>query len=92
MLTIREEELNKVNGGTLDELVMDSEELYKYGFLSTSYNKFEAVLAWPYCVAEVEKLWKMTGVDCDAGFFSDNKYSYHGQEITREEAIRHLHA
>ena len=91
MTAIREEELNMVNGGTLSELVSDSEALYDNGYLSESYTKLDAILAWPYCVSKVVKCWRMPGVDCDPGFFSANKYSYHGQEITRDQALTHLH-
>ena len=92
MTAIREEELNMVNGGTVNEIVMDSQVLYDKGYLSESYNKTEVVLAWFYCIAKVCKCWSMTGITCDPGFFGANKYWLDGQEISRGEALRHIHA
>ena len=92
MTVIRDEELNMVNGGTVEEVVMDSEALYNKGYLSEKYSKTEVVLAWFYCIAKVIKCWKMSGVSCDTGFFGANKYYYDNCEITRGEALRHIHA
>ena len=92
MTAIREEELNMVNGGTVDEIVMDSQALYDKGYLSESYNRAEVILAYFYCAAKVTKCWGMSGVTCDTGFFGDNKYELDGREISRGEALRHIHA
>ena len=90
MTAIREEELNKVNGGSIDEVAMDSVELNRKGYLSESYSKAVVILAWLYCSMKVSNAWKGTGVSCDPGFIEPNKYYYNGWEIPRDVALHHI--
>ena len=92
MTAIREEELNMVNGGSINEVVMDSKELCEKGYLSESYNEAEVILGWFYCASRVSKSWSIAGVGCDPCFICPNKYYYNGWEISREQALSHIGA
>lgn len=88
MTAIREEDLNKVNGGYINEVVDDSKIFHSINSKwYDKFNKFETFTWWFYCSNDVSKHWKSYGIICEPHVFEANKYSRKGQRIPREDAL-----
>ena len=87
MLTIREEELNKVNGGYMGETRMDSIYLSQAKKMKEDVTVAQLIFAWDTNSAKVRDGWAAAGVTCETNFWSANHYYDDGGEITRKQAL-----
>ena len=87
MLKIREEEMNRINGGFMGETRMDSIYLANAGDLKESVTVAELIFDWGDGSATVRSGWNKAGITCETNFFSANHYFEDHNEITREQAL-----
>ena len=90
MLTMREEDMNMVAGGDLVETCADNYSLYKAGCMRENLSIIDFVLDWADSSKKVEDAWGAVGVNSETHLFDGNKYRNRDQEITRDEALKHL--
>ena len=79
-------DLKRILGGSFAELVQDSEVLFRLGLIDEVYGGDDTVFEWKEFSAKVKDSYRKVGVICLTGFARRNKYFYHGEEITRQEA------
>ena len=87
MTAIREEELNKINGGSMGETRMDSIYLAVAGKMEEDVTVAQLIFDWGTNSAKVRDGWDAAGVTCETNFGSANHYYDAGGEITREQAL-----
>ena len=90
MTAIREEELNKINGGSMGETRMDSIYLALNGKMKEDITVARLILDWGTSSAKVREGWDAAGVICETNFGSANHYFADGGEITRKQALAKL--
>ena len=84
-----DDELDKVAGGTENEMANDSRFLNS---LNGSCDRYGATrLVFENHVEEIEKAWATVGIKAYMRSYalSDNEYYLDGKQITQEEARRH---
>ncbi|MBE8953094.1 MAG: hypothetical protein SR1Q7_08120 [Quinella sp. 1Q7] len=85
-----DEELSMVAGGKVGETSDDSDFLCDYGLMDHSYNDIETSIGWPSVSAEVDAGWAKAGITCVTKPSGDNQYFMGGQQISRDEAHKHV--
>ena len=61
MLELREEELNRVTGGTVFETAEDSHALYQKRCMNEEYNFFDLLCEWDELSKRVDEGWLNAG-------------------------------
>ena len=87
MTAIREEELNKINGGYMGETRMDSIYLAQAGMMKEDVTVAQLIFGWGTNSAKVREGWSKAGVTCETYFCSANHYYDGSGEITRKQAL-----
>ena len=88
MLTIREEELNMVTGGTVFETADDSQALYSKHCMNEEYNFIDLLFDWDELSKRVDEGWLNAGIISVSNPTGSNKYLKNHKEITRKEALQ----
>ena len=87
---LSDEELEKVSGGCIGDVAMDSRILYQYGMLPKGYYGDEVARNWEKCSKEVVAGWKKVGITCVPIYGDDNQYFLKGKKISNMDAIDFL--
>ena len=88
MLTIREEELNMVTGGTVFETAADSQALYSKHCMNEEYNFIDLLFDWVELSKRVDEGWLNAGIISVSNPTGSNRYLKNHKEITRKEALQ----
>ena len=81
------DDLNKVYGGRLGEIVHDSIYLNELGLLPDNVGDIYTLLHWDEATSFVEKGWAKVGITCVTSYECPNDYYYQGQQISRDDAL-----
>lgn len=81
------DELNKISGGFLSDIVHDSEYLNELGFLPHDVGDIHTLFNWDESTKFVEEGWAKVGITCVTSFECCNEYYYRGQQISRDDAL-----
>ena len=90
MLDIREEELNRVAGGSLLETAEDSQCLCARRCMYEEYNVIDLMFDWKELSKRVDEGWLNAGIISVTSPFKSNKYLRNGKEISRKEALKSI--
>lgn len=88
MLTMREEELNMVAGGYVDDTCGDSRALYDTGYMKEQFEFLEMLFHWCTDSAKVDAGWARAGITSVTHFSSNNEYYFLGRRIPRRDAMK----
>ena len=86
MLTLNEEKLNMVTGGTLSETGQDSWVLNKYGHMNDNFTLCDLIAHWFKYSGEVDGGWKKVGITCVSRPLFSNRYVKDGKDISQDLA------
>ena len=90
MLAMREEELNRVAGGSLFETAEDSQCLCARRCMYEEYNVIDLMFDWKELSKRVDEGWLNAGIISVTSPFKSNKYLRNGKEISRKEALKSI--
>lgn len=88
------EQLEEVAGGTYFETLVDSKNLYEYGFVKNYVVEDSSIKSWIDIGNTVTEAWSKVGIICKFNGSTANEYSIvNGDSVTklsRNEAIKYL--
>ena len=87
---LSDEELEQVTGGNIGQTTSDSMILYDHGIMDTWHSNLHFIFHWKSASKEVDEAWSKSGITCCTVPFGTNKYWKDGNQISREEAHKHL--
>ena len=89
---LSDEELDKVAGGTCNEIADDSRFLNSLNGSCDRYGAARIFFEAPFVGSpdeEVKKAWAKLGITAEFEELTDNRYYLNGQQITQEQARQH---